>query len=46
MEKRIDVTSPSLLLDEITEVLCGNMDSFEDVRCHLQYLEKLAEANV
>lgn len=34
---------PSLLLDEITEVLCGNLDNIEDVRKHLKYIEHLAK---
>lgn len=37
---------PSLLLDEITEVLCGNLDNLNEVRKHLHYIEKLAGQNV
>ena len=37
----IQLVAPSLLLDEITEVLCGNLDDFKKVRQHLLYLEKL-----
>ena len=31
----------SLVLDEISEVLCGNMNSIDQVASHLRYLEKL-----
>ena len=34
---------PSLALDEITEVLCGNLDNIEDVQKHLTYIEHLAK---
>lgn len=44
--ERIKVMVPSLLLDEITEVLCGNIDNTENVECHLQYIEKMAESEV
>jgi predicted nucleic acid-binding protein len=37
---------PSLLLDEITEVLCGNLDNLNEIRKHLHYIEKLAGQNV
>jgi predicted nucleic acid-binding protein len=30
-------------LDEITEVLCGNLDNLEDVQKHLKYIEHLAK---
>lgn len=32
---------PSLALDEISEVLCGNMDDLYKVTIHLRFLEKL-----
>ena len=38
--------APSLLLDELTEVLCGNLDDIEDVRRHLEYIEALAKQDV
>ena len=39
----IQMIAPSLLLDEITEVLCGNLDDLKKVRQHLLYLEKLVK---
>ena len=39
---KIEIIVPSLLLDEITEVLCGNLDNIEDVKKHLKYIEHLA----
>lgn len=44
--KRVKILFPSLLLDEITEVLCGNLDDIEDVQKHLQYIERLAKEEV
>ena len=44
--EKIQVMVPSLLLDEITEVLCGNMDNIENVELHLQYIEKIAASEV
>lgn len=44
--KQIQIFVPSLLLDEITEVFCGNLDNLEEVRRHLQYIEKLAKQEV
>ena len=38
---RNELIVPSLALDEISEVLCGNMDDLEMVAMHLRYLEKL-----
>ncbi len=35
------LVAPSLLLDEIAEVLCGNLDDLKEVRQHLLYLERL-----
>ncbi len=37
--ERIQILVPSLVLDEITEVLCGNMDDIRDVELHLKYIE-------
>jgi predicted nucleic acid-binding protein len=43
---KIQLIVPSLLLDEITEVLCGNLDNLEEVQVHIQYLETLATEKV
>jgi len=43
---KINIFIPSLALDEITEVLCGNLDNLEDVQKHLKYFEHLAEKGV
>lgn len=40
---RIKILVPGLLLDEITEVLCGNLDNIEDIQKHLIYIEHLAK---
>ena len=40
---KIKILVPSLLLDEITEVLCGNIDNIEDIQKHLKYIEHLAK---
>jgi predicted nucleic acid-binding protein len=37
------LVAPSLLLDEITEVFCGNLDDLQEVRQHLLYLEQLVK---
>ena len=37
----IQLVAPSLFLDEITEVFCGNLDDLQQVRQHLLYLEQL-----
>lgn len=42
--RKTELMVPSLVLDEITEILCGNTDNIEDVRAHLRYLQKLVEA--
>ncbi len=39
----IQLVAPSLLLDEITEVLCGNLDNLQKVQQHLLYLEQLVK---
>ena len=43
---KIRLIVPGLLLDEITEVLCGNLNSLEEVKLHIQYLETLATEGV
>jgi len=42
----IQLVAPSLLLDEITEVLCGNLDNLQKVQKHLLYLEQLVNEKV
>ena len=42
--EQIQIMVPSLVMDEITEVLCGNMDNISDVESHLKYIEKMAES--
>ena len=44
--KKIKILIPSILLDEVTEVLCGNLDDIEDVQKHLNYIEHLAKEEV
>ena len=44
--EQIQILVPSLVLDEITEVLCGNLDNLEQVQWHLRYIEKLAKQEV
>ena len=44
--KRIEILVPSLFLDEITEVLCGNLNDIVKVERHLRYIEELAKKNV
>jgi predicted nucleic acid-binding protein len=39
----IQLVAPSLFLDEITEVFCGNLDDLQEVRQHLLYLEHLVK---
>ena len=39
----IQLVAPSLLLDAITEVLCGNLDDLKEVRQLLLYLEQLVK---
>lgn len=43
---RIKILVPSILLDEITEVLCGNLDNIKDVQIHLKYIDYLAKNEV
>ena len=42
----IQLVAPSLLLDEITEVLCGNLDNLQKVKQYLLYLEQLVNEKV
>jgi predicted nucleic acid-binding protein len=42
----IQLVAPSLLLDEITEVLCGNLDNLQKVQQHLLYFEQLVHEKV
>ena len=44
--QHIHILVPSLLLDEITEVLCGNLEDLDVVNIHLQYLETLAKKGI
>jgi prevent-host-death family protein len=44
--EQIQILVPSLALDEITEVLCGNLDNLAEVQTHLRYIEKLANQAV
>ncbi len=44
--EKIQIIIPSLVLDEITEVLCGNMDDVANVKKHLQYVEKITKAKI
>lgn len=44
--EKIDIILPSLVLDEITEVLCGNLNSIEELGSHLRYIEKLAKEEI
>lgn len=43
---KIRLIVPSLLLDEITEVLCGNLNSLEEVKLHIQYLDTLIKEGI
>ena len=42
----IQLVAPSLFLDEITEVFCGNLDDLQKIRQHLLYLEQLVYEKV
>jgi len=44
--RRVQILIPSLLLDEISEVLCGNLDDLEEVKNHLLYIEELAKQDI
>ena len=41
--ENIEIILPSLILDEITEVLCGNINDINKIDLHLRYFEKLAK---
>ena len=42
----IQLIAPSLLLDEITEVFCGNLDDLQEFQNHFFYLEQLVNEKV
>lgn len=44
--KKIQLLVPSILLDEITEVLCGNVEDPGKVQIHLEFLEDLAREEI
>ena len=44
--EKIQIIVPSLLLDEITEVLCGNLDDIQKVEQHLKYMQKLTSKQI
>lgn len=44
--KENQIIVPSLLIDEITEVLCGNLNDAEIIKKHLSYIDHLAKENV
>ena len=44
--ERIQIIVPSLALDEITEVLCGNLNDILKIKRHLTYIKKLADEEV
>ncbi|NOX80413.1 MAG: type II toxin-antitoxin system VapC family toxin [Deltaproteobacteria bacterium] len=44
--EQIQIIVPSLVLDEITEVLCGNLDDIKEVERPLKYIEKLAKQEI
>ena len=44
--EKIEIILPSLVLDEITEVLCGNLNNLGEVDKHLRYIEKLAREEI
>jgi predicted nucleic acid-binding protein len=44
--RKTQILVPSLLLDEITEVLCGNLDNLKEVELHLKYIERLAKEEI
>ena len=43
---KIQILVPGLFLDEITEVLCGNLNNLGKIEWHLHYLETLAKQEV
>jgi len=44
--ENIEIILPSLVLDEITEVLCGTVNDINIVDRHLRYIEKLAKEEI
>ncbi|HEB86919.1 MAG TPA: PIN domain-containing protein [Gammaproteobacteria bacterium] len=44
--EQIQIIVPGLVLDEITEVLCGNLDDIKEVEQHLKYIEELARQEI
>ena len=44
--ENIEILLPSLVLDEITEVLCGNINDINEVDSHIRYIEKLAKEEI
>ena len=46
IQNKIQLIAPSLMLDEITEVLCGNLNNINEIRSHLNYLEQLSKQEV
>ncbi len=46
IRENIQVLAPSLMLDEITEVLCGNLGNIGSIKQHLSYFEQLAGEGV
>jgi len=42
----IELIIPSLFIDEITEVLCGNLNDVMKITRHLQYIEELTRQSV
>ena len=44
--EKIEIILSSLVLDEITEVLCGNINDINKVDSHLRYIEKLAREEI
>ena len=43
INSEIQLVAPSLFLDEITEVFCGNLDGPQVIQQHLLYLEQLVK---
>ena len=44
--EKIEIILPSIVLDEIAEVLCGNMNDINKVDSHLRYIEKLVREEI
>jgi predicted nucleic acid-binding protein len=43
---KVKLLAPSLLLDEITEVLCGNLENVNQIEQHIQFLEQLIQKDI